>query len=175
MTDFVALVGLLLVTLGSSGPGHGSVGKWMWRLTGDEAVLETRAAEANGSLLVRCSTGRAAVSLKWWNYAGTHPVLIMSRLGQSEPVTAWWPRAASRREVQYSGDHGAYLRGLRAGGTLSVVVSPDPVRMADASSDGVGDSQGQSIPSTTDVPLQMTFSLAGFGEAMAQAQGRCGP
>jgi len=65
--------------------------------------------------------------------------LSVGSVDVAEPQVAWWTRAVGKREAQYPGDQSSYLRDLAAGKTLTIRLSPEAVRMADASVDGARD------------------------------------
>ena len=104
---------------------------------------------------------------------GWGPLLVTTQLDDAEPTNAWWPRSVDRKELQFAGDQAAYLRALQAGRTLGVRLTPDAIPVADARSSGDDTSQNVKPP-IIDVPLAMTFDLAGLGAAISAAQGQCG-
>jgi hypothetical protein len=100
---------------------------------------------------------------------------VSARLDVTEPQVAWWTRAVGKREAQYPGDQSSYLRDLAAGKTLTIRLSPEAVRMADASVDGASDDPRQTtVASAPDHPLELTFELSGLAAAI-DAQGNCRP
>ncbi len=144
-----------------------------------QALLGVASAENNGMLLVRCSFGRPTVSLKWANYVGSSPTSVATRLNGGEPVVSRWLPSSDSKELEYSGDHRVYLRELQGQRTLAVRLIPYPVAlpvvMSSLGVSGGRSASGRPIPLAADPPLDMTFSLAGLGAAIVEAQGSCRP
>jgi len=132
MTGLMLVFGVAVSAVGSSSGGSQFTDAACDRAK-EEAVVALQAKQKNGTLLVRWAAGRPSISIKWPSYGGWHSVLVSARLDVAEPQVAWWTRAVGRREAQYPGDQSSYLRDLAAGKTLTIRLSPEAVRMADAS------------------------------------------
>jgi len=175
MTGLMLVFGVAVSAVGSSSGGSRSSDAACDRAK-EEAVVALQAKQKNGTLLVRWTAGRPSISIKWPSYGGWHPVLVSARLDVAEPQVAWWTRAVGKREAQYPGDQGSYLRDLAAGKTLTIRLSPEAVRMADASVDGASDNPWQTtVANAPDHPLELTFELSGLAAAITDAQGTCRP
>jgi hypothetical protein len=186
MKDLIVLVGVVASAAAGASVSGGEFarpGDWTCHRAKDgspQAVLGVVSNENNGMLLVRCTSGRPTISLKWGNYAGSHSTSVTMRLDQGESALSSWQPSTDRKEAQYPGDHAAYLRDLQQRKTLSVRLTPYPVTpfvpVANVGLDGVThDASRKTIPPAVDPPLEMTFTLAGLGAAILEAQGSCGP
>jgi len=175
MTGLVAVLGVAVAAVGSSTSGIRS-GELPCQRSKDGAVVELRAKDDKGKLLVRWTAGRPSISIKWPDYGGTPSVLVSAQLDQAKASVALWPRAVGRREVQYPGDQASYLRDLVAGKALNIRLSPEAVRMADASLDGTNDDPWRTtVPHATGPPVQLMFDLSGLPAAVTLVQSNCGP
>jgi len=175
MAGLMVVLGVAVAAVGSSTSGLRS-GEWRCQRSKDGAVVELRAQDNKGMLLVRWTAGRVSISIKWPDYGGTRSVLVSAQLDQAKPSVALWTRAVGRREVQYSGDQASYLRDLAAGKTLTIRLSPEAVRMADASSDGISDDPRRTtVPHAAGPPVQLMFDLSGLPAAVTVMQANCGP
>ena len=174
MTGLMVVVGVAVAAVGSSS-GGGRSSEAACDRAKDEAVVAIQAKEKKGTLLARWTAGRPSISIKWPSYGGWRPILVSARLDVAEPQVAWWPPAVGKREAQYPGDQASYLRDLAAGKTLSIRLSPEVVRMADASVDGAGDDPSHTVAHASDYPFELTFELSGLAAAITDAQGNCRP
>jgi hypothetical protein len=171
----MVVLGLAVAAGGSSTSGIRS-GEWRCQRSKDGAVVELRAKDDKGTLLVRWTAGRPSISIKWPDYVGTRSALVSAQLDQARPSVAFWPRAVGRREVQYPGDQASYLRDLAAGKALDIRLPPEAVRMADASSDGTSDdSWNTTVPHAAGQPVHLMFDLSGLPAAVTLVQSNCGP
>ena len=186
MKDLVVLVAVVASAAAGAPVRGGEVarpGDWICHLAKDgspQAVLGVVSNENKGMLLVRCSSGRPTISLTWGNYVGSRPTSVTTRLDQGEPVLSSWQASPDRKEAQYPGDHAAYLQDLQRRKGLAVRLTPYPVTplvpVATVGVDGVThDTSRKTMPPAVDPPVEMTFTLAGLGAAILEAQGRCGP
>jgi hypothetical protein len=175
MTGLMLVLGAA-VAAGGSGTSAIRSGEWRCQRSKDGAVVELRAKDDKGTLLVRWTAGRPSISIKWADYGGTRSVLVSAQFDQVKPSVALWSRGVGRREVRYPGDQAAYLRDLAAGKTLNIRLSPEAVRMADASSDGTSDDPWRTtVPHAAGPPVQLTFDLSGLPAAVTLVQSNCGP
>jgi len=175
MTGLMVVLGVTVAAVGSSTSVVRS-GEWRCQRSNDGAVVELRAQDDKGTLLVRWTAGRPSISIKWPDYGGTRSVLVWAQRDEAKPSVALWPRAVGRREVQYPGDQASYLRDLVAGKILTIRLPPEAVRTADASSDGTSDDSWRTtVPHAAGSPVQLMFDLSGLPAAVTLLQSNCGP
>ena len=185
MKHLIVLVSVVASAAGGAplrGGESSRPGDWTCHMAKDgslQAVLGVVSAENNGMLLVRCSSGRPTVSLKWGNYVGSGPTSVTTQLDRGEPVISSWTPSTDGKEVRYPGDHAAYLQELKRRKTLAVRLTPYPVvPLVPASSVGLNGAthaaHRQTVPPAVQPIPEMTFNLAGLGAAVLEAQGSCG-